>query len=56
LRFLEQFWSFFAVLLWVAGVFAVLAGTAELGWAIFAVVLVNGVFSFHTSSRRTCLS
>ena len=51
LRFLEQFWSFFAVLLWVAGVFAVLAGMAELGWAIFAVVLVNGVFSFLQEYR-----
>jgi magnesium-transporting ATPase (P-type) len=51
LRFLEQFWSFFAVLLWVAGVFAVLAGMPELGWAIFAVVLVNGVFSFLQEYR-----
>ena len=51
MRFLEQFWSFFAVLLWVAGVFAVLAGMPELGWAIFAVVLVNGVFSFLQEYR-----
>jgi calcium-translocating P-type ATPase len=51
MRLLEQFWSFFAVLLWVAGVFAVLAGMAELGWAIFAVIVVNGVFSFFQEYR-----
>jgi calcium-translocating P-type ATPase len=50
-RFLEQFWSFFAVLLWVAGAFALLAGMRELGWAIFAVILVNGVFSFFQEYR-----
>ncbi len=50
-RFLEQFWSFFAVLLWVAGAFAFLAGMRELGWAIFAVILVNGVFSFFQEYR-----
>ena len=51
MRLLEQFWSFFAVLLWVAGGFAVLAGMAELGWAIFAVIVVNGVFSFLQEYR-----
>jgi calcium-translocating P-type ATPase len=51
MRLLEQFWSFFAVLLWVAGVFAVLAGMAELGWAIFAVIVVNGIFSFFQEYR-----
>jgi Ca2+-transporting ATPase len=50
-RFLEQFWSFFAVLLWVAGAFAFLAGMRELGWAIFAVIIVNGVFSFFQEYR-----
>ena len=47
----EQFWSFFAVLLWVAGVFAVMAGMTELGWAIFAVIVVNGLFSFLQEYR-----
>jgi Ca2+-transporting ATPase len=51
MHLLEQFWSFFAVLLWVAGVFAVLAGMAELGWAIFAVIVINGVFSFLQEYR-----
>ena len=50
-RLLEQFWSLFAILLWVAGGFAVLAGMSELGWAIFAVILVNGVFSFMQEYR-----
>jgi P-type Ca2+ transporter type 2C len=50
-RFLEQFWSFFAVLLWVAGAFAFLVGMRELGWAIFAVIIVNGVFSFFQEYR-----
>jgi calcium-translocating P-type ATPase len=51
LRFLEQFWSFFALLLWVGGGFALLAGMPELGWAIFAVIIVNGVFSFFQEYR-----
>ena len=50
-RFLEQFWSFFAILLWVAGAFAFLAGMRELGWAIFAVIIINGVFSFFQEYR-----
>jgi Ca2+-transporting ATPase len=50
-RFLEQFWSFFAVLLWVAGAFAFLAGMSELGGAIFAVIIINGVFSFFQEYR-----
>jgi Ca2+-transporting ATPase len=30
----------------VAGALAFAAGTPQLGWAIWAVVLVNGLFSF----------
>jgi hypothetical protein len=51
LRCLEQFWSFFAVLLWIGGALAVLAGMPELGIAIFAVIVVNGVFSFFQEYR-----
>ena len=51
LRFLEQFWSLFALLLWVGGGFAFLAGMSELGWAIFAVIVINGVFSFFQEYR-----
>ncbi len=50
-RFLEQFWSFFAVLLWVGGACAFLAGMPQLGWAIFGVIGVNGVFSFFQEYR-----
>ena len=35
-----------ALLLLVAGTMAFLAGTAELGWAIWSVVLINALFSF----------
>ncbi len=50
-RLLEQFWSFFAVLLWIGGGLAFLAGMPEIGWAIFAVILVNGVFGFLQEYR-----
>jgi Ca2+-transporting ATPase len=50
-RCLSQFLSFFAVLLWVAGGLALLADLPELGWAVFAVIVVNGVFSFFQEYR-----
>jgi calcium-translocating P-type ATPase len=50
-RLLEQLTSFFAVLLWVGGAFAFLAGMPQLGWSIFAVIVVNGVFSFLQEYR-----
>jgi Ca2+-transporting ATPase len=46
LRFIDQLVHFMALLLWVAGALAFAAGTPQLGWAIWAVVLINGVFSF----------
>ncbi len=46
LRFVDQLVHFMALLLWVAGGLAFAAGTPQLGWAIWAVVLINGVFSF----------
>jgi Ca2+-transporting ATPase len=49
--FLEEFRSFFAVLLWIGGGFALLAGLPELGWAIFAVIVINGAFSFFQEYR-----
>jgi Ca2+-transporting ATPase len=51
LRFLEQLWSLFALLLWAGGLLAFLAGLSELGWAVFAVILINGVFSFLQEYR-----
>jgi len=52
-RFVMQFTHFFAALLWVAAVLALVAdrqmpgqGMATLGAAIVGVIVVNGVFSF----------
>ena len=46
-----QFVHFFALMLWVAGALAIVAGLAQLGVAIFAVVLLNGVFAFLQEYR-----
>jgi calcium-translocating P-type ATPase len=51
LRLLEQFWSFFALLLWAGGAAALLAGMPQLSWAIFGVIVVNGIFSFLQEYR-----
>ncbi|MBI1735379.1 MAG: cation-transporting P-type ATPase [Candidatus Rokubacteria bacterium] len=50
-RLLEQLTTFFAVLLWVASVFAYLAGMPELGAAMVVVIVVNGVGSFFQEYR-----
>jgi Ca2+-transporting ATPase len=44
LRVLAQLTHFMALLLWAAGALSFVAGMPQLGWAIFAVVLVNGAF------------
>jgi Ca2+-transporting ATPase len=35
-----------ALLLWVAGILAFVSGTPQLGWAIWAVIWINALFSF----------
>ncbi len=35
-----------ALLLWVAGILAFVSDTPELGWAIWAVIWINAIFSF----------
>ncbi|MBF6556483.1 MAG: cation-transporting P-type ATPase [Acidimicrobiales bacterium] len=50
-RFASQLVHFFALMLWVAGILALLAGMPELAIAIFAVILVNGAFAFVQESR-----
>jgi hypothetical protein len=45
---------FFALMLWVAGALAFIAGMPQLGAAIFVVVIVNGVFAFVQEPRRAC--
>ncbi|HET6875779.1 MAG TPA: cation-transporting P-type ATPase [Acidimicrobiales bacterium] len=50
-QLLAQMTHFFAALLWVAAGLAALAGMVQLGAAIVAVVLVNGVFAFAQEYR-----
>ncbi len=45
-QLLEQMIHLFALMLWVAAILACVGGMPQLGWAIIAVVIINGVFSF----------
>jgi sodium/potassium-transporting ATPase subunit alpha len=58
LRFLHEFTHFFALILWIAAGLAFIAETRgpgagmwQLGLAILAVILVNGIFSFLQEYR-----
>ncbi len=46
LRFTENLTNLLALLLWAGGALAFIADMAELGWAIFGVIIINAVFSF----------
>ena len=48
LKLLKNFFSFFALLLWIAAALCFVPGVdmPQLGGAIFAVILINGFFSF----------
>jgi magnesium-transporting ATPase (P-type) len=46
LRFIDQLTHFMALLLWVAGILAFVSNNTELGWAIWAVIWINAMFSF----------
>lgn len=46
-----QLTHFFAVMLWIAGALAFVARLPQLGVAIFAVVVLNGVFAFVQEHR-----
>ena len=50
-QFAAQLLHFFALLLWVAAVLAFVGQMPQLGWAIIAVVVVNGAFSFVQEYR-----
>jgi magnesium-transporting ATPase (P-type) len=50
-RFAKQLLHFFALMLWVAGVLALLAKLPQLGVAIFVVIVLNAVFAFAQESR-----
>jgi Ca2+-transporting ATPase len=46
MKFLGNFTHLMAILLWVGGMFAFIARLPQLGWAIWAVIVINAVFSF----------
>ena len=46
-----QLTHFFALLLWAAGVLAMIAGMPQLGVAIFVVVVLNGAFAYAQEAR-----
>ncbi len=48
---LAEMVHFFALLFWVAGALAFLAGLPELGVAVFVVVVLNGLFAFVQEER-----
>ena len=50
-RLVGELTHFFALMLWVAGILALVAGLPELGVAIFAVIVLNGVFAFAQQAR-----
>ena len=49
----RNFISVFAILLWIAGILCFIPGMdmAQLGWAIFAVIIVNALFAFWQESK-----
>ncbi len=51
LALLAEFTGPMALLLWVAGAIALVAGLTELGVAVFIVVIINGVFAFWQEYR-----
>ncbi len=51
LRFLSNFIHLMAVLLWISGCIAFLAGMPELGVAVWMVNVINGLFSFWQEFR-----
>ena len=51
LKLAGQFSHFFAAMLWLAGLLALIAGMPQLGIAIFVVIVVNGVFAFVQEQR-----
>jgi potassium/sodium efflux P-type ATPase len=51
LKFLENFYHLFAIMLWVGGILAFVAEMPQLGWAIFAVIFINAIFSFWQEFR-----
>ena len=46
-----QLTHFFAIMLWVAGALAFVAGMPQLGTAVFVVIVINGCFAFFQEQR-----
>lgn len=53
MRLIRNFFSFFALLLWAAGILCFIPGVdmPQLGWAILVVIVINGIFSFLQETR-----
>lgn len=51
IRFLENLYHLFAIMLWVGGALAFIADVPELGWTIIAVIFINAAFSFWQEYR-----
>lgn len=54
-RLVRNFAHVLALLLWVASLFAFVGGLPEIGWAIIAVISVNGFFTFVQEYRASRL-
>ncbi|WP_322860635.1 cation-transporting P-type ATPase [Mycobacterium europaeum] len=50
-RLLAEMVHFFALLFWVAGGLAFIAGMPQLGLAVFVVIVLNGLFAFAQEQR-----
>lgn len=50
-RLVGELTHFFALMLWVAGLLALIAGLPQLGIAIFAVIVLNALFAFAQQGR-----
>lgn len=51
LVFISNFTHLMAILLWIGGIVAIIAGMPQLGIAIFMVNVINGIFSFWQENR-----
>lgn len=51
LRFISNFTHLMAILLWISGIIAFLAGMPQLGIAVWMVNVINGIFSFWQEFR-----
>lgn len=50
-RFAKQLVNFMAIMLWMASILAIVAGTPILSYVIWGIILINGIFSFIQESR-----